>query len=246
MTSRTRPGPNQLVLALDEPAGDYDRGSTVVSPTVSSIESSSAMVPGHGSAPFDDPAWFFEPWWPGVPATLTVDGPHLRLVAGQFTDPLPAFPELATITDQIRTPHAEIPGTLLVLDADGRPDPPALRRRLGDPSDRSGTGAFIAADMVARDGRSLAADPFSARRAALLELVGDGDRFLVSRGLHGEGITLAAAAASMGIDSVSARRLDAPWSPGLSPDAWLRLPVSGVDLGPVRPLLVLLQRLPLD
>ena len=66
------------------------------------------------------------------------------------------------------------------------------------------------------------------------------------RGLHGEGVTLSAAAASMGIDGVSARRLDAPCSLGVTPEAWLRLPASGVAVRQVRPLLVLLQRLPLD
>jgi bifunctional non-homologous end joining protein LigD len=142
--------------------------------------------------------------------------------------------------------RAVIPGTLLVLDTDGRPDPPALRRRLADPDDRGGTGAFIAADLIHRDGRSLVDMPFAGRRGALLEIVADGDRFLSSRGLHGEGRTLADAAASMGIDGISARRLDASWRSGVAPDAWIRLPVVGTTVGPVRPLLVLLQRLPLD
>ena len=50
----------------------------------------------------------------------------------------------------------------------------------------------------------------------------------------------------MGIDGISARRLDAAWRPGVAPEAWLRVPVVGTAIGPARPLLVLLQRLPLD
>ena len=50
----------------------------------------------------------------------------------------------------------------------------------------------------------------------------------------------------MGIEGISARRLDAPWRAGVAAEAWLRLPVVGTTVGPVRPLLVLLQRLPLD
>ncbi len=204
------------------------------------------MLPGDGPAPFADDGWFFEPWWPGVLATIVLAGGAVSLQAGQLTDPLPAFPELRGVPGQVRAATAVVTGTLLVLDAAGRPDAGALRRRLADADDRIGTGAFIAADLLVRDGHLLTDLAFADRRAALLEVVPDGDRFLASRGLHGEGRTLAAAAASMGIEGISARRLDAPWYPGIEPGAWVRLPVADATVGPVRPLLVLLQRLPLD
>ncbi len=204
------------------------------------------MLPGVGAGPLDDDGWFFEPWWPGVVAAVVVDDERLGIMAGQITDPMPAFPELGSVRPQVAARQAVILGTLLVLDADGRPDLEALRRRFADPDDRPGTGAFIAADLVERDGRSLDEQPFAVRRAGLLEVIRDGDLLLASRGLRGEGRTLAAAAASMGIDHISARRLDAAWRAGEAPEAWLRLPVSSEAVGPVRPLLVLLQRLPLD
>jgi bifunctional non-homologous end joining protein LigD len=239
MTSRTRPAPDQLPLELDDTVGPTAiRGGPA--------GWSSPMLPGEGQAPFDDARWFFEPWWPGLAATLVVDAGRVLLVADQLTDPLPAFPELGALAAHVRARQAVIPGTLLVLDVDGRPDAAALRRRMTDPDDRVGTGAFIAADLLARDARSLADLPFGGRRSRLLEVVIDGDRFLASRGLHGEGVTLAAAAASMGVAGVSARRLDSPWRSGVAPDAWQRIPVVGTTVGPVRPLLVLLQRLPLD
>lgn len=203
------------------------------------------MVAGAADAPFDDPAWFFEPWWPGAPATIVMAHGGIRLM-GQIGDPLTAFPELAQLPDQVRAGSAVVPGTLLVLDRAGRPDAAALRRRLADPAERVGTGAFIATDLLERDGELLIDEPFATRRARLLETIAEGDRFLASRGLHGEGVTLARAAASMGVEGVSARRLDAPWRAGPAPDAWLRLPVEGRRSRPTRPLLVLLQRLPLD
>lgn len=231
------PGSGQLSLALDEPV-PVTRG-------VPTDRWSAPMAAGSADAPFDDPGWFFEPWWPGTPATIVVTRDGMRLV-GQLGDPLAAFPELAGVPDQLRARSAVVPGTLLVLDEQGRPDGTALQHRLTDPTDRSGTGAFIAADLLELDGELLADEAFAARRARLLETVTDGDRFLVSRGLHGEGITLAQAAASMGVDCVSARRLDAAWRAGQAPDAWLRFPVEGQPSPPTRPLLVLLQRLPLD
>jgi ATP-dependent DNA ligase len=231
------PGSGQLTLALEEPP----TGGTLVR----ADRWSASMAPGTVDAPFDDAGWFFEPWWPGAPATVVVTQGGMRL-AGQLGDPLTAFPELAGVPRQLRARSAVVPGTLLVLDAEGRPDPTALHRRLADPSDRSGTGAFIAADLLEHDGELLADEPFARRRSRLLEVVADGDRFLSSRGLHGEGATLAEAAAAMGVEAVSARRLDAAWRVGPAPDAWLRVPVVGQPSRPSRPLLVLLQRLPLE
>ncbi len=243
MSARIRPGADQMALGLDQVPVEDPVGPR---PTVPDGPWSAGMVPGERAAPFDDEAWFFEPWWPGVTATMVIDEGRVWLRADQLTDPLPAFPELGGAATQVRARQLVIVGTLLVLDTEGRPDLVALRRRLVDAEDRPGTGAFIAADLLMRDGRRLVDAPFSRRRTALLEAVPDGDRFLVSRGLHGEGPTLADAAASMGIESISARRLDAPWHAGPAPDAWLRIPVVATDVGPVRPLLVLLQRLPLD
>ncbi len=222
------------------------------------------MIPGEGAAPFDDPAWFFEPWWPGTGATLVMTPAGVRLLTGQITDPTDAFPELRDAVDQVAAQSAVVAGTLLVLDDEGRPDPDALRARLADPRppagprrrgdpipiadrrQRVGRGAFIASDLLEHDGELLTILPFAERRGRLIEMVRDDDRLLVGRGLHGEGETLADAAASMGIDGVAARCLDAPWRPGLAPDAWLRLPVRGMPTIPSRPLLVLLQRLPID
>ena len=62
----------------------------------------------------------------------------------------------------------------------------------------------------------------------------------------GEGRTLAHAVADLGLNAISARRLDAQWRSGPAGDAWLRLPVGETPAAPARPLLVLLERLPLD
>jgi bifunctional non-homologous end joining protein LigD len=235
--TRARPGSGQLSLPLEETADP-------VRP-VPTDRWSVPMAAVDTDGPFDDPGWFYEPWWPGTLATIVVTRDGMRLV-GQLGDPLAAFPELSGVPRQLRARSAVVPGTLLVLDDEGRPDLASLQRRLVDADDRSGTGAFIAADLLEHDGELLADQPFATRRARLLEAVEDSDRFLASRGLHGEGLTLAHAAASMGVEAVSARRLDAAWRPGLAPEAWLRFPVEEQPVRATRPLLVLLQRLPLD
>jgi len=205
------------------------------------------MTPATGAAPFDDEGWFFEPWWPGRPVIARIEGGRLRLAMEQLlADPTESFPELRTLVDQVTTDSVALVGTLLVLDRDGRPDPDLLRARLADPTSRAGIGAFVVSDLPWADGRPLGDWPFAQRRARLLEVLADGDRAMASRGLRGEGRTLATAVASMGLDAISARRLSARWQPGVAGEAFLRLPVLAPTAAETRPLLVLLRRLPLD
>jgi len=224
---------DQLSLAID--AG----GSTTTLPRLR------PMLPINGERPFDDPAWFFEPWWPGTPALLYLEAGSVTLSAGHLADPGAAFPELAGIGAQFAADRLIVEGSLLVLDADGRPDAELLRRRLAEPSTRAGTPAFVCSDLLQRDDRALVTLPFEVRRAQLAGLIEDGDACVISRGLVGEGVTLAAAVASMGLAEISARLLAGRYRPGQQDDAWLRLPVIEAPAPQTRPLLTLLQRLPL-
>lgn len=209
------------------------------------IERLGLMRPGHAEAPFDDPDWFFEPWWPGTPARLILREDALRVLLEHFVDPAAAFPDLAGLTPQISGTGHVIEGTLLVLDDAGRPDQDLLRQRMSEPGEAVGFAAFVASDLLADGGRALVDWPFARRRARLAELVRDGERCVLSRGLAGEGRTLAQAVAGLGIGALSARRLLASYRPSPASDAYLRMPVAAS--GPVerRPLLALLQRLPL-
>jgi bifunctional non-homologous end joining protein LigD len=203
------------------------------------------MLASAGGSAFDDDSYFFEPWWPGTRATAFFDRGRLRLQAGHLSDPLAAFPELDVIGSQLSADGVVVDGTLLVLDDQGRPDADLLRRRLREPR-AGGCGAFVASDLLWVEGAPITVLPFEARRRMLASVLRDADRCVVSRGLRGEGITLAAAVASMGLDAISARRLSARWHPGHAGTDWLRLSVGATPAPEARPLLVLLQRLPLD
>lgn len=220
--------------------------SLAIEPPVAALpERLRPMSPLPGDAPFDDPEWFFEPWWPGASALAYVERDGVRLQAGHMADPLASFPELATISRQLRNRSAILEGALLVLDREGRPDEELLRRRLADPQERGGVPAFVASDLLHRGDRPLVALPFEERRALLTREMTDSDTCVVSRGVRGEGLTLADAVASMGLTDISARLLSGRYRPGQQDGSWLRLPVSERPVAPTRPLLALLQRLPL-
>jgi len=202
-------------------------------------------VPTAGSAPFDDTDWFFEPWWPGSIVLAYIGDEGVRLQAEHLADPLAVFPELAAIDRQFGASGMIVEGTLLALDDEGRPDAELLRRRLAADESAGGQPAIVASDLLYVGGRPLLGQPFDERRARLTRLLSDGDHCVVSRGLRGEGVTLAAAAASMGIHEISARLLTAPYRAGQQDGSWLRLPVTETPAKQTRPLLALLQRLPL-
>jgi bifunctional non-homologous end joining protein LigD len=228
-----RPVNGQLTLEID------------AAPPITALPRLTPMSPVAGPAPFDDDEWFFEPWWPGASAIVYVELGQARLQTEDLADPNAAFPELAGMGGQFAGGRLIVQGTLLVLDENGWPDAELLRRRLAEGRAQHGSAAFVTSDLLWLGSQSLMAQPFADRRAQLTRQLRDGDNCVVSRGLRGEGITLATAAASMGIGEISARRLSGRYRPGIADDAWLRLPVTEAPVPATRPLLTLLQRLPL-
>lgn len=198
-----------------------------------------------GDAPFDDDEWFFEPWWPGAQAIVNVEHGELRLGVEHLADAHAAFDDLRGLAGHFASDRLVVEATLLVLDDEGRPDADLLRQRLERGDARLGTGALVCSDLLHRGSRALLGVPFEERRRMLAAELRDGDQIVVSRGLRGEGTTLAEAVAQMGIDAIGARRLTARYRPGGVDEAWLRLPVSETPAPQTRPLLALLQRLPL-
>jgi bifunctional non-homologous end joining protein LigD len=199
-----------------------------------------------GVAPFDDPAYLFEPWWPGVRALAWVEGGRLvRLRAEGMADAMTAFSELGDELPELLVEDGVVlDGWLLALDEGGWLDTGLLRRRLaGDPT--AGRPGFVAADLLYCGGDAWGRRPFSARRQRLASVLRDGDRCVVSHALRGEGTLLAEALARFGLESLSARRLDARYRAGSAGEAWLRIPIAPVT-GTERPRLALIQRLPFE
>jgi len=204
------------------------------------------MQPGVGFTPFDDPAYQFEPWWPGVRALAWVDGGRLiRLRAQGLADALTTFGELTDeLPERLMDDGVVLDGWLLTLDEGGWLDVDLLRRRLAGGL-HAGRPAFVASDLLWCGGQPWARRPFAARRARLEAVLLDGDRCVVSHALRGEGTLLAEALARFGLEALSARRLDARYRSGAAGDAWLRIPIKPAPIVE-RPRLSLIQRLPFD
>ncbi|HSK93784.1 MAG TPA: hypothetical protein VLA76_06985 [Candidatus Angelobacter sp.] len=204
------------------------------------------MQPSPGPAPFDDPDYLFEPWWPGVRAVAWVEGGALtRLRAEGMADALAAFGELAEeLPERLMEDRVVLDGWLLALDEGGWLDPDLLRRRVAGDR-RAGRPAFVASDLLWSGGISWLRRSFSARRRRLEAVLRDGDRCVVSHALRGEGTLLAEALGRFGLEGISARHLRARHRRGPAGEAWLRLPIHP-PISSERPQLALIQRLPLD
>jgi bifunctional non-homologous end joining protein LigD len=194
-------------------------------------------------APFDDPGYLFEPWWPGVRAMAFCERGALRLQATGLADALAAFPELAPMPEQLAEDGVVLDGTLLVLDEAGRPDPELLRVRLRG-AERPGRPAYVASDLLWSGGQPVVGRSFAVRRGWLEQILAPGDRVTVGRGYVGDGTLVAEALEALGIDALSARELRARHRAGAAGDAWLRAPLTAAEPRP-RPTLALILRLPL-
>ena len=202
------------------------------------------MQPSEGFAPFDDPAFLFEAWWPGIRAQAWVeDGRLIRLRAEGLADALVTFSELTEeLPERLLEDGVLLDGWLLALDDGGWLDTELLRRRLA--GDRSaGRPAYVASDLLWTGGEDWQRRTFMTRRRRLETVLRDGDRCVVSHALRGEGTLLAEALARFGLAAISARRLDARYRVGPAGDAWLRIPIVPAAVTE-RPRLALIQRLP--
>ena len=202
------------------------------------------MQPTEAGAPFDDPDYLFEPWWPGTRAVAFVERGRLRLHVAGLADAEAAFPELRELLDQLAEDGVVLDGTLLVLDVEGRPDPDLLRARLGGEQPTAGRAAYVVSDLLWAGGEPVTRRSFRIRRDWLSAILAPGDRITVGRGYPRDGTLVAEALARLGIEALSARRLSARYRAGAAGDAWLRAPVSPAQ-PQSRPTLALILRLPL-
>lgn len=195
------------------------------------------------AAPFDDPGYLFEPWWPGVRAIAFCERGELRLQVAGLAGAVAAFPELGEMPGQLAEDGVVLDGTVMVLDAAGRPDADRLRARLGGPS-RPGHPAYVASDLLWSGGQPVVGRSFAVRRRWLEAILTPGDRVTVGRAYPADGTLVAEALAALGIEALSARQLAARHRAGPAGSAWLRAPIAAPEPRP-RPTLALILRLPL-
>jgi bifunctional non-homologous end joining protein LigD len=97
----------------------------------------------------------------------------------------------------------------------------STRRRLG----RDQPVAFVAFDLLWLDGHALTGQPWRQRRERLDELALEGPSWTTPSAYEGDPAPLLEAAAASGVETLVAKRLDAPYDPSLEPSPWRIFPV---------------------
>ena len=221
------------------------------------------MLARPADAAFDSDEHVFEPRWGGRRVIAFVDRdrngatPRLRLIDEAGRDLAQHLPELWGIPDLIGDLPAILDGEIVVPDQAGRFDESALVERLASGRADGSAPVFLAFDLLWAGGRPIIAQPLLRRRERLAKVVHPSAELIVLPGVVGDGLDLYFAVAQQGLSGVMARHVRSPYLPGRRSDLWRwiaarpgEMPLHAVPdrvvTAPSRPVLSLIQRLPLD
>lgn len=178
------------------------------------------------------PGWAHEIKWDGIRLMARVRGGEVRLSTRSERDVTVAFPELHGL--------AEL-GHDLVLDGeavtfvDGVPSFSHLVERVHTTSATKAQRlaaarptTYLIFDLVALDDLDLTPLPWSARRAALEDLVPERPRWQVSP-QYVDGLALWRATAEQGLEGIVSKRVSSTYQPGVRSPDWLKFPHRGTE-----------------
>ena len=221
------------------------------------------MLPKPADAAFDSDEHMFEPRWGGRRALAFIEpdrsarGQRLRLLDENGRDLAPYLPELATLPDLVDDLPAILDGEIVMPDKVGRMDEEALVARIADGQTTAVTPVYLTFDLLWAGGRPIIAQPLLRRREHMAKIVRPSAELVILPGVVREGIDLYFAVTQQGLRGVMARHLRSPYLPGRRSELWrwiasqpgempLHAVPNQVSTPPSRPVLALIQRLPLD
>jgi bifunctional non-homologous end joining protein LigD len=173
--------------------------------------------------------WAFELKWDGVRAIAVCSGGTTRLYARRGNEVTVAYPELAGFAAGLAPGlDAVFDGEIVVLDQAGRPSFRDLAERM-HVRDKIRAGQLAAKipvtymifDLLRIDGTDLCPLPYAQRRAALEDLDLAGEHWLVPP-VFDDGPATEAASREYALEGVVAKRLAAPYRPGIRSPDWIK------------------------
>jgi bifunctional non-homologous end joining protein LigD len=182
--------------------------------------------------------WALEFGWGGLRVAGHVSGGILRLATLDESDIGRLFPEVRPLGPALGSRAVVLDGELIALDRDGRPDPARLARRTEAGAGKGSRAEsairrlrrdepviLVLYDLLHLDGHPTVDLPYSRRRALLAELALDGAGWQTAPCFaRSEASAVRAAGRARGLPAVVARRLDAGYRAGRSPD-WIWVPI---------------------
>lgn len=188
-----------------------------------SLDDVSPMLLEEVPRAFSDPAWTFEIKFDGYRVLAGADKAGVRLKSRNGADATGWFPEVATALRAVAAKRMIVDGEVCVLDELGRSDFDRLharaRRRTYDPSEPV---VYCVFDTLAAGGRSVIAEPLLVRKK-FLSALRDLPHILVVDHIPEQGEAFYRHALELKLEGLVAKRLDAPYQPGVRTRDWLKI-----------------------
>lgn len=175
--------------------------------------------------PFSAPDWSFEVKWDGVRVMLYWDGEQLELRSRRGRNVTATYPELGGFRNPV---SCVLDGEVVAFDEEGQPSFQAMQGRMNltgpkriAEQARSLPVVYMVFDLL-YDGEDITARPLEDRQARL-------DAYHLpapcvrSTSVAGEGEAFFAAAEARGLEGMVAKRLGAPYRPGIRSDDWRKV-----------------------
>jgi bifunctional non-homologous end joining protein LigD len=194
----------------------------------------SPMLATTAALPVGD-GWAYEFKWDGVRALAELAGGRLRLFARSGADITKAYPELAALNRALAeagVTDAVLDGEIVLLDADGRPSFTALAERMHvrDVTRARALAAtqpvtYMIFDVLSANGSDICTVPYAQRREWLESVASrlGADVPWVVPPRFADGAATVAAAHSLALEGVVAKRLSSVYRPGTRSPDWIKI-----------------------
>jgi len=180
-------------------------------------------------APFDRVNWLFEIKWDGVRAIA-----YLRRAGAERQVTLRSrgghvineqFPEAIEALYNLDLPDAVLDGEVVALDPQGRSSFPLLQQRPNLKTAARPPLAYYVFDLLYLGGHLLVDRPLSDRRRVLEAILPEHPLVRLSEAVPAEGTKFYAAAQTIGVEGIMAKRAAGRYQPGKRTADWLKLKV---------------------
>lgn len=173
------------------------------------------------AAPPDGSDWLHEIKYDGYRIQAAVSGGAVRLHSREGLDWTNRFPTLRTALAALDLDGALIDGEAVVFDEQGLTDFPALVDALDTASPKV---AYVAFDLIAASGESLASRPLAERKSRLSTLLKEADGKVLRVATHvvGHGARVFESAVQGGAEGIVSKATDAPYRSGRG-DGWVKV-----------------------
>src|SRR5436305_3893189 len=230
-------------LTVEELKAGKDRAAPVVKQLARlkaprravAVEEAEPMLAETREQPFSKPGWLFELKLDGYRVRAAREGGEARLVTRNGHDIVPAFPEIARALAALPYEGFILDGELVVPDEAGRPSFQRLQNRVrvsrGLEVRRGAVetpAVLYVFDLLAFEGYDLRPLSLEQRKALLEQIVPRVGPLKYLTHFEKDGEALYEQVVKMGLEGIVAKKADAPYRAGRSPN-WLKIRADRVD-----------------